>query len=296
MQQKIWHVVRAKVAPEAGEAVESAFNSLDSLGTSVSLPAISDRADKVVVEGYFTNRPPQASVFSAINESLRITGHPAVDLSDITFDIVEERDWLGEWKKSWQAVRCGRFVIAPPWDEQAYHEDAIVIRIEPGMAFGTGTHETTQLCLAAIENNLRTDWSVLDVGTGTGILAIAAAHLHGNAQRRVIAIDNDPAAVRIAAENARLNGKPEIAFVAATPESLHLSADLTVANLTLDVILPMLRDLIRLTKEIIVLSGILATQQNEIISALQNIGLKNFEIRQMGEWISVLVRLNATQS
>ena len=90
---------------------------------------------------------------------------------------VADEDWLGEWKKSWQPVAVGeRFLIAPPWSVIDDARDRIVIRIEPGMAFGTGTHETTRLCLSAIEEYFAGE-SFLDVGTGTGILAIAAAKL-----------------------------------------------------------------------------------------------------------------------
>src|SRR2546423_14292765 len=89
---------------------------------------------------------------------------------------VEERDWLAEWKKGWRAVEVGRFVVAPPWSDVPDDEARIVIRVEPGMAFGTGTHETTRLCLAAIEKYFR-GGGFLDGGAGTGILALAAPEL-----------------------------------------------------------------------------------------------------------------------
>src|SRR2546423_12368035 len=111
---------------------------------------------------------------------------------------VEERDWRAEWKKGWRAVEVGRFVVAPPWSEVPDDEGRIVIRVEPGMAFGTGTHETTRLCLAAIEKYFR-GGSFLDVGTGTGILAIAAAKLF--TQARIEACANDGGAVAIARAN-----------------------------------------------------------------------------------------------
>src|SRR4029079_18467199 len=97
---------------------------------------------------------------------------------------VPDRDWLAEWKRGWQPVEVGRFIIAPPWSEISVNR--IVIRIEPGMAFGTGTHETTRLCLKAIEKYFR-GGSFLDVGTGTGILAMAAAKLFPEA--RIEAVD-----------------------------------------------------------------------------------------------------------
>src|SRR5205085_3138018 len=101
--------------------------------------------------------------------------------------VVEEIDWLAEWKKHWQPTEVGRFVIAPPWQE-IDPGDKILIQIEPNMAFGTGTHETTQLCLDAISELYRPQLTFLDVGTGTGILAIAAAKLGGD---QVLACDTD---------------------------------------------------------------------------------------------------------
>src|SRR5678809_1536296 len=105
-------------------------------------------------------------------------------------------------KKNWQPVIVGRFVIAPPWSELHQDPNQLVIRIEPGMAFGTGTHETTRLCLDAIQKHY-SGGSFLDVGTGTGILAIAAAKL--STEARIEACDTDETAIAIARENAELN-------------------------------------------------------------------------------------------
>src|SRR5258708_29342780 len=116
----------------------------------------------------------------------------------MTIRAVADEDWLGEWKKSWQPVEVGaRFIIAPPWVEVSHEPNRCVIRIEPGMAFGTGTHETTRLCLVAIEKYFA-GGSFLDVGTGTGILAIAAAKLFPSA--RLEACDTDADAITIASE------------------------------------------------------------------------------------------------
>ena len=116
---------------------------------------------------------------------------------------VAERDWLEEWKQNWQPVEIGRFIIAPPWSNLDEMHDRLIIRIEPGMAFGTGTHETTRLCLDAIQKHFA-GGSFLDVGTGTGILAIAAAKLFPEAH--IEACDTDETAIEIARENAAANG------------------------------------------------------------------------------------------
>src|SRR2546421_597348 len=163
----------------------------------------------------------------------------------------------------------------------------IVIRVEPGMAFGTGTHETTRLCLAAIEKHF-SGGSFLDVGTGTGILAIAAAKLAPRA--RVEACDTDALAVRVAEENARLNGVGgRVSFRVGTVGDATASADVTCANLTADVIVPLLPALLGATCGRLILSGILDTQAEQVRARLRALGVSDCEVAQEGEWVSIIV-------
>ena len=202
---------------------------------------------------------------------------------------VADEDWLGEWKKSWQPVSVGeRFLIAPPWSQLDDASGRIVIRIEPGMAFGTGTHETTRLCLSALEKYFA-GVSFLDVGTGTGILAIAAAKLFPEA--RIEACDTDAEALAIAVENARLNDVGQnISFRVGSVEESTASAAVVCANLTADVIVPLLPLLIGATCGRLLLSGILETQLEEVLKALRAQGITNEpEVLQDGEWVAVVV-------
>src|SRR5215213_4722010 len=205
---RVWHALDLTIEPPAREAVE--FTRL---------------------VAYFARPPGRERVRAALVEALRIYNLPSSSVREMEPREVLDRDWLGEWKKSWQPTRVGRrFVVAPPWAEVADdRQGRIVLRIEPGMAFGTGTHETTRLCLAAVEKYFR-GGSFLDVGTGTGVLAIAAAKLDREA--RVEACDTDPLAVSVAEENARLNGVADrIAFRVGTVDGTTASADLVCANL-----------------------------------------------------------------
>ncbi len=190
--------------------------------------------------------PEREQVRAELAAALQIYDLPTAAVSNMTLREVADEDWLGEWKKSWQPVAVGeRFLIAPPWSEINDAGNRIVIRIEPGMAFGTGTHETTRLCLAAIEKYFAGE-SFLDVGTGTGILAIAAAKLFP--QARVEACDTDAEALAIATENARLNDVAErISFRVGSVEESTASAAVVCANLTADVIVPLLPVLIGAT-------------------------------------------------
>ena len=199
-RSRVWQALEVTIEAPAREAVEYALMEAGALGTEAS----GEGEDVIRVSAYFDAVPESEELRATILDALRIYDLPSSTLRDMQLREVEDRDWLGEWKKSWQPVRVGRrFIIAPPWSEIAEDPDRVIIRIEPGMAFGTGTHETTRLCLAAIEKYFA-GGSFLDVGTGTGILAIAAAKLHPAA--RIEACDTDAEAVEIAIENARLNG------------------------------------------------------------------------------------------
>jgi ribosomal protein L11 methyltransferase len=228
-------------------------------------------------------------VRAALLDALRIYDLPTSSAPEMRLREVANRDWLGEWKKNWQPVRVGsRFIIAPRWSEISEGEDRIVIRIEPGMAFGTGTHETTRLCLAGIEKYYK-GGSFLDVGTGTGILAIAAAKLFP--QARIAACDTDAEAVMIARENARLNLVAErIDFRVGTIDETTASADLTCANLTADVIAPLLPALTGATCGRLILSGILDSQLKLITTRLHDLGISQpIEVAADGEWVAVVV-------
>jgi ribosomal protein L11 methyltransferase len=293
----MWYALDVTLEGRAREAVEYALMEAGALGTATDAtdeaafraPAESDdRAEEVShVVAYFDSPPSVERVRAALVEALRVYGLASSDVREMSVREVEERDWLAEWKKGWRAVEVGRFVVAPPWSEVSDEEDRIVIRVEPGMAFGTGTHETTRLCLAAIEKYFR-GGSFLDVGTGTGILAIAAAKLAP--QSRVEACDTDALAIKVAEENARLNGVGgRISFRVGTVDDATASADVTCANLTADVILPLLPALLGATCGRLILSGILDTQAESVRARLRALGVSDCEVKQEGEWIAIIV-------
>ena len=264
--------------PEAQEAVEYALMEAGALGTETT-----DR----VVTGYFGATPNRERVRDELFEALRIYNLTTSSVRDMNVRTVPQRDWLEEWKQSWQPVQVGRFIIAPPWSDVDEQPDRLIIRIEPGMAFGTGTHETTRLCLNAIQQHYH-GGSFLDVGTGTGILAIAAAKLFPHA--RVEACDTDEDAIAIARENAAANGVlDQINFRAGSVDDSTASADLVCANLTADVITGMMSVLVGLSCGKLVLSGILETQIEMVQAGLHAYGVDDFEIKAEGEWVSLIV-------
>jgi ribosomal protein L11 methyltransferase len=279
----MWFALDVTLEPAAREAVEYALMEAGALGTEMDGAGASVR-----VTGYFAAVPEREEIRAALFDALRIYALPSSAVREMQVREVAARDWLAEWKESWQPVAVGdRFIIAPPWSEIEDAGARIVIRIEPGMAFGTGTHETTRLCLVAIEQHFR-GASFLDVGTGTGVLAIAAAKLAPDA--RVAACDTDAEAVEIARENARLNGVADrIDFYVGSISETTASADCVCANLTADVIGPLLPALIGATCGRLILSGILNTQADAVSARLRELGINEYELTADGEWVALIV-------
>jgi ribosomal protein L11 methyltransferase len=273
-----WYALDVDIDGAAHEAVEYALMEAGALGTETT--------DHCVV-AYFAETPSRERVRNELFEALRIYELPSSSVRDMSLRKVEQRDWLEEWKQSWQPVEIGRFIIAPPWSNLGDVQDRLVIRIEPGMAFGTGTHETTRLCLDAIQKYFA-GGSFLDVGTGTGILAIAAAKLFP--QARIEACDTDETAIVIARENAQLNDVAEqINFWAGSIDDSTPSADLVCANLTADVITSIMPALVGVACGKLILSGILDTQVDMVQAALHDCGIDQFEVAQRGEWMALIV-------
>jgi ribosomal protein L11 methyltransferase len=288
MQNTGWTVVEVTIAREGADAAEHTLAEFGAEGTEIDLLGKKSRDANVVVKGYFEEAVDAAEIADAVRQTLEAFGRPTEDLIKAEQAAVENQDWLAEWKKHWKPTPVGKFLITPPW-ENVEGADGIVISIEPNMAFGTGTHDTTQLCLVAIGATLKSGESFLDVGTGTGILSIAAAKLGAGP---IVACDTDADSVAIARENAIANSVGNIEFRDGGIDSDGQKFDFVAANLTLDVISPLLPILVEKAERVLLLSGILADQQPEIEAALDRLALPERTIKQSGEWISVVVERN----
>lgn len=285
-KQEKWYSVSIKAAPEASEAIESALNVLDALGTEIN-NLRRDQKDDVTVSGYFDSEPDIAEVSAKVDEFLEIYSLDRSAVRSIESSGVENADWLYEWKKHWKPTEAGRFIVTPPWYEVAAN-GRFVIEIEPAMAFGTGTHDTTRLCLQAIGENYRDGESFLDVGTGTGILAIAAAKMYEGAA--IYGCDTDEDSITNARENAEMNGVAERIELEVGPITEATPRyDFVCANLTLDVIAPLLDLLLDKAGRMLILSGILGEQKEEILRELEMRGIKDAVVHHSGEWISVTI-------
>jgi ribosomal protein L11 methyltransferase len=210
---------------------------------------------------------------------------------EMTLNRVVDRDWGEVWKKSWSSFPLARrFFVIPSWSDVDCPSDRLPIRIDPGQAFGTGTHETTQLTLQAMEVWLEPRHTLMDVGTGSGILAIAASMLGA---RAVFACDNDPVAVEVARENIERNATEPIRLMCGSIDSVASGAVGFIAcNLTADGIAEIFPEICRVMRPhgIAVLSGILTVQSAAIRLRAATLGLAVLEETTRGDWCALVLR------
>lgn len=202
---------------------------------------------------------------------------------------VREEDWATAWQAYYKPVRVGRrLVVKPSWEEYTAGPGDVVIEMDPGMAFGCGTHATTAMCMEFLEERIRGGETVCDVGTGSGILAVTAALLGA---RRVIAVDIDELAVRTARENAARNGVADRVAV------LHgdlldkvsgVKVDIMVANIIAGVVIRLLPAAVSVLEPggLLVVSGIIRQRGEDVLRALRGAGLKTISAKSRGEWLA----------
>jgi ribosomal protein L11 methyltransferase len=289
-----WLKISITANPALTDAIEDFLVGISDAGVEL----IADQTgETTLIHGYFDKtQKDQAETQQILNQ---LTGYLRelaeifeVAVPAMTTAFIDDEDWSATWKEHFKpfAIIPG-LVIAPTWEEYAAKEGEQVIIMDPGMAFGTGHHATTSLSLQLLREAVagRADLSVLDVGTGTGILGMAAA-LFGAS--KVVAIDNDPEAVSAARENVVRNNLQRIMEVDITPlASLTGPFSLVVANIVHDVLLELAPDLGRLTATggRLILSGILAGPQvASIVACFTNLGFSLIRQEQKKEWAALL--------
>lgn len=199
---------------------------------------------------------------------------------------VDDSDWNENWKKYFKAFEIGEgLAVCPSWEKYDNSDNRTVIRLDPGAAFGTGTHATTSLCLEALEKAVNTDTRVLDVGTGSGILAIASALLGA---KEAVGIDIDAQSVKTAKENARINGTDEKCSFAVgdLAEKVEGKYDIVCANIVADVVMRLFDDVKRFMTDdgILIASGIIDIRAKEVEKSALEHGLKAVENLVRDEW------------
>ncbi len=321
---KIWHAVEVEIARVGETAATAQLWAMNTTGLEVS----EDASDFVTLRAYFDSAPNVEKLRQNILNNLKLIDLPDFALRRVEGSTIADQDWMSEWKKGWEPLLIGeKLVIAPSWKlDQVTETDRVVIQIDPGMAFGTGTHETTRGCLEMLEKFWRPSEdaaSLLDVGTGTGILAIAAfklislstkTHEENTKEKanglplhravpcsstlqnfRITAFDVDPEAIEVARENAEINKVADDIEIEVNKLSSYAGQefDVVLANLTADVIIPLAADFPAAMKPAgtLIVSGILREQGDDVKSALTAQQFSLIEEKPDGEWVTMAFQL-----
>jgi len=323
-----WYEIAARAAEEAVEAIADLFHEQGANGVAIeesgtlnrrrdtSLGQWYDRPlndipeGEAVIKGYFADSADPDALVRTLREKAAELGRHGIATGDIRWEVgtVDEEDWADSWKRYYKPLHISdRLTVKPTWEPYEPRRDGeIVIEMDPGMAFGTGAHATTALCLRALERVVRPGDRVLDIGTGSGILAVASARLGAS---RVIAFDLDPVAVSSARENARLNGLDDVVTVLESDllaalkdmekrgEKVRSAFDVAVANILAEVIVQFVDEV----REALapggryVASGIIAEKEAMVRGALERAGFEIEGTEEREGWIALVARRPAAQ-
>ena len=255
--------------------------------------------EDVLVKGWFEQNEHTHDVIRSVRQRLSELSRKDIGINmgalSLEMRSVADEDWSENWKKYYKPFRVGtRLLVKPTWEPYVPDEGDLIIELDPGMAFGTGTHETTNMCMRLLEKHLAEGMRVMDVGTGSGILAIAAAKLGAG---EVLAIDIDPDAVKVAGENVALNKEQARVRVAAGDlvSGAAMPCDLAVANIVADAICMLAGPLTRhLTRGgLLVCSGIIREREPDVLDAARAAGYRVADRLEQGEWVALCLRNEA---
>lgn len=251
--------------------------------------------DDVLIKTYVSEEKNVMEFVEIIKQKVLGLKDFGIDIGEgsVSFDQVNEADWANAWKAYYKPTKVGqRVVVKPTWEDYAMQEGDLIIELDPGMAFGTGTHETTSMCIRELEKYVNKDSKVFDIGCGSGILAIAAAKLGA---KEVVAVDLDEVAVKVAKENVLENKVEKSVSVmhGNLTDVIKDKADVIVANIIADIIKILAKDVQNFMKEdaIFISSGIILDKVEEVKESLIENGFEIVEVQKLGEWSAIVSKL-----
>ncbi len=306
-----WSEISIHTSHEATEAVANILHEAGASGVVIEDSEEPDRihedrfgeiydlkkedfpAEGVIVKAYLPVNSFLIETVKEISESVDELAEYGLDvgLNEVKTSEVDEEDWATAWKKYYHPVKISsRFTIVPTWETyEPVDSDELIIELDPGMAFGTGTHPTTVMCLQALEKYVKHGDSVIDVGTGSGVLSIGAALLGAS---RVHALDLDEVAVEAAKENISLNKVDTIIEVTHGNllDSIKEPASIIVANILAEVIMTFSQDAYSILPEdgLFIVSGIIAQKRDLVKDDLQSKGFEIVESVLMEDWVAII--------
>ena len=308
-----WIEVRVITKSEALEPVSGIFYSLDCKGVAIEDPedilgreqgpltwdfadinVLEHKGKVAVVKAYFAEEDNIEDVLEYVNEKLVELKEMGIDLGEakVEHEKMYEEDWANTWKQYYKPSKVGeKIVVKPIWEEYEQKEGELVVNLDPGMAFGTGTHETTRMCIQALEKYVKEESTVFDVGCGSGILAIAAAKLGA---KLAVGIDLDPVAVESSIENVGYNNLNNIEILHGNlVEVIDGKADIVVANILAEIICILTDDVKRVMKDggVFITSGIIHDRVDMVCEKLEATGFEVIEKNRDGEWNCIVAKL-----
>jgi ribosomal protein L11 methyltransferase len=311
--QGTWIEVRVITKSEALEPVSGIFYGLDCKGVAIEDPndilereqgpltwdfadinVLEHKGKVAVVKAYFSEEDNIDEILKYINEKMNELKELGIDtgVAKVESEKMFEEDWANNWKKYYKPTKVGeKIVVKPIWEEYDAQGEALVVELDPGMAFGTGTHETTRMCIQSLEKYVKEDSTVFDVGCGSGILAIAAAKL---GSKMAVGVDLDPVAVESAKENVGYNNLENIQILYGNlVEVIDGKADIVVANIIAEIICILTEDVKRVLKDngYFITSGIIHDRVDMVTKKLEETGFEVIEINKDGEWNCIVAKV-----
>lgn len=277
------------------DSIELTKERIDQFGEIYALNPEDFPKNGVVVKAYLSATSFLAETIEEIRLAIANLVNFDINIGEnlLTTNEVHEEDWATAWKQYYHPVKISeRFTIVPTWEDYTpVSTDELIIELDPGMAFGTGTHPTTVMCLQALEKVVKEGHSVVDVGTGSGVLSIGAAMLGA---KSVHALDLDEVAVKSAQENIQLNKVEHIAevFHGNLLDTVKEPADVVVANILAEIIMSFTDDAFSIVKPggVYVTSGIIGAKKDEVKAALEASGFQIEEVLMMEDWVAIISR------
>lgn len=266
------------------------------------LPDLGEDDGKAIVSFYISDGDDKDSILSSVKEGLvELADFVEVGDMEIAVSVTEDKDWINNWKQYWKPFRVADdIIIKPTWETlEEKKENDLVIEIDPGTAFGTGSHETTKLCIQGLRKYITDETVLLDVGSGSGILSIIGLKLGA---KSALGTDIDPNAIHAMYENAEVNGITEEEFVVkigniiddqTLQEEVGMEKyDIVVANILADVIIPLSAEIGKHLKKdgLYIASGIINMKRDEVKEAIEKNGFTIVEENEMGEWVSFVAK------
>lgn len=253
--------------------------------------SLSNIKEGAVIKGYFRDDENFEEYLKYIKEGVEKLDEFGFDKGEckVFANKVNEEDWENNWKKYYKPAKVGeKIVVKPVWEEYESNQGEVVLELDPGMAFGTGTHETTRMCIKALEKYVQKDSVVFDIGTGSGILSIAAAKLGAE---KAIGVDLDPVAVDSAKKNVGFNDIDNIEILYGNlMEVVEGKANVVVANIIADIIMLLSEDVKNfiLPGGVFISSGIILDRKDDVKNKLIECGFEIEAINIEGEWCCIV--------